>query len=387
MPENKYDVFISYAHVDADWVHRLAENLHQAGLDVFLDTWEIGPGDVVSHELDRGLEHARNGIVVVSPAALSRPWVQEEYAALLAKAVTRGGLLIPVLLADAELPPMLATRLWVDFRGADGPVYEARVRDLVKAVQGEKPGPPPRVEPRPMTGFRPSGPLRRRLRIDREAVVLEGATEPVREAVAGLSHAAEERLWKLEEALRRTSPEDPQRDDEAVAAAPEPVLERRQLEVGRALGEVFLTGKVAAALRATLQEADASGSSLELGLETDEELADLPWETLCLSADDEPLVLHPRVCLYRRAGGPGPVPVHAVPGPLRVLVAIGSPEAQNARGELLDMERELERILDAGELGPGDVVSHELDRGREHARHGGELGSPPALRRPWVQQE
>src|SRR5207253_3684538 len=38
-----------------------------------------------------------------------------------------------------------------------------------------------------------------------------------------------------------------------------------------------------------------------------------------------------------------------IPGPLRILVAIGSPEEQNARGELLDTERELSRILDAVE--------------------------------------
>ena len=43
----------------------------------------------------------------------------------------------------------------------------------------------------------------------------------------------------------------------------------------------------------------------------------------------------------------GCAPAVAIPGPLRIVVAIGSPEAQNARGELLDMEAELHRILDA----------------------------------------
>ena len=39
-----YDVFVSHAHADAPWAHALAENLHRAGLRVFLDAWEIGPG-------------------------------------------------------------------------------------------------------------------------------------------------------------------------------------------------------------------------------------------------------------------------------------------------------------------------------------------------------
>ena len=47
-----FDVFISYAHADADWVRVLAENLHQQGLQVFFDEWEIGPGDVLVHRLD-----------------------------------------------------------------------------------------------------------------------------------------------------------------------------------------------------------------------------------------------------------------------------------------------------------------------------------------------
>jgi hypothetical protein len=49
-----------------------------------------------------------------------------------------GRRLIPALYADAELPPFLATRLWVDFRraGTTGPHYEARLSQLVRALQG-----------------------------------------------------------------------------------------------------------------------------------------------------------------------------------------------------------------------------------------------------------
>jgi hypothetical protein len=44
--DETFDVFISYGHQDQAWVHTLAENLHRAGLQVFLDAWEITPGDV-----------------------------------------------------------------------------------------------------------------------------------------------------------------------------------------------------------------------------------------------------------------------------------------------------------------------------------------------------
>jgi hypothetical protein len=139
-----FDVFISYGHPDADWVHNLAGNLHRAALDVFLDEWEIAPGEVVVHQLERGLLSSRNGVLVISRASVSRPWVQEEYAVMVSRAVEGKQRLIPVLLGDVEVPPFAASRLWVDFRGADGPEYRRRVGQLVAALRGERPQRPPR---------------------------------------------------------------------------------------------------------------------------------------------------------------------------------------------------------------------------------------------------
>jgi hypothetical protein len=155
MPE-PYDVFISYARADAEQVRRLAENLHNAGLHVFLDEWEIGPGDVVVHHLDAAILNSRNGVLCVTPTALSRPWVQEEYAALLTRAVEKKLRLIPVLFVDTELPAFLATRAWIDLRTADGPEYEKKIRELIAALKGERPGPPPRRDPL-QTGHRLPG--------------------------------------------------------------------------------------------------------------------------------------------------------------------------------------------------------------------------------------
>lgn len=136
------DVFISYAHADGDWVKTLAENLHRAGLKVFYDQWDIGLGDVIVHKIDDGILNSRSGILVVSPTSLTRPYVQNEYAALMDRAIMRGQLLIPVLLKDAEMPPLLATRLYADFRNAEGPGYQTAFDKLVRALKGERPGPP-----------------------------------------------------------------------------------------------------------------------------------------------------------------------------------------------------------------------------------------------------
>ena len=141
MAATERDVFISYGHADADWVRTLAENLYQSGLELFFDEWDIAPGDVLVHKLDAGILASRSGILVVSPTALTRPYVQAEYAALMGRAIERGQRLIPVLLKDAEMPPLLASRIWVDFRNADGPDYLARVGELVRALRADEPAP------------------------------------------------------------------------------------------------------------------------------------------------------------------------------------------------------------------------------------------------------
>jgi TIR domain len=125
------DVFVSYGHADAEWVRTLAGNLYQSGVEVAFDEWEIGPGDVLIHKLDEMLLTSRDGILVVSPASLRSRYVQREYAALMQRSIERGRRLIPVLLQDAELPPLLSTEIWVDFRNVDGPDYLARVQALV----------------------------------------------------------------------------------------------------------------------------------------------------------------------------------------------------------------------------------------------------------------
>ncbi|HSG38310.1 MAG TPA: TIR domain-containing protein, partial [Thermoanaerobaculia bacterium] len=356
----RYDVFLSYARADAGQVRRLAENLHNAGLDVFFDEWEIGPGDVLVHRLDHGLLNSRNGVLCVTPTSLSRPWVLEEYAAMVTRAVDRKLRLIPVLLTDAELPPLLASRVWIDLRTADGPEYERRVRDLVAALKGERPGPPPRREgeilPRPGTAFRAEGPLRRRLRITPSAVVyLDQEGNPRAEhAPRGLSDRTKFSLWEMDRARHRSAAEDaPLLRDAVPGATLRESFHAMLLEIGDALTHEFLEGPAGEALRAEVEERQRLGFPLELGLEVDDSLADLPWETLRLPETGglmgPPLALHPNVRLYRTVTGLGATPALPIPGPLRILVVIGSPEEQNDRGELLDMERELSRILDAVE--------------------------------------
>ncbi|MGZ8634310.1 MAG: CHAT domain-containing protein, partial [Solirubrobacteraceae bacterium] len=130
------------------------------------------------------------------------------------------------------------------------------------------------------------------------------------------------------------------------------------VDVGRRLGADFLAGEVGVALAEAVGEAARLNEVLELGIQTpdgESGLRELPWETLVLPSPDgtvaaagaTALALHRNVALYRAVGGLGAVAAYKVRGPLRILVAIASPESQNEAGELLNYEAELARIVAA----------------------------------------
>jgi hypothetical protein len=150
MTAEHFDAFVSYGRGDADWVHTLAENLERLGLHVFLDDWELVPGDLLAVKLQEGLAAADAVVLVVSARPAGRGWVNEEYAAAIAKAAAGQRPLIPVIYGDVALPEFVASRLYIDFRNLDSPAaYEAKIRDLAAAIRGQPSG----VRPRPGGGI------------------------------------------------------------------------------------------------------------------------------------------------------------------------------------------------------------------------------------------
>ncbi len=202
MSGQHWDVFISYAHEDGEWVEALAENLRQLGLEVFKDDWKIDAGDGLVTEIQKAIDASKSGVLVVTPAALSRPWVLAEYDAMMTLAIEKGFRLIPVLLADADMPTLLAARVWIDFRDAYGPEYEKKVRDLAHLLKGEKRKRPPGtggIVPPRGDGLRPEGPIHRTLRIGKERVEFVGGWKTASHRPRGIGAEDENRLYELEQ--------------------------------------------------------------------------------------------------------------------------------------------------------------------------------------------
>jgi small GTP-binding protein len=74
----RYDVFISHSSKDNLVVRALAERLRDDGLRVWLDDWELKPGDNILHKIEEGLEHSRVLLLCMSANAFASDWATLE---------------------------------------------------------------------------------------------------------------------------------------------------------------------------------------------------------------------------------------------------------------------------------------------------------------------
>lgn len=142
-------VFLSHASEDkARFVMAFATALRMKGIDVWLDKWEMLPGDsLVDKIFEEGLKEAAAVIVVVSKYSIGKPWVREELNAATVKKITTGTKLIPVVIDECEVPECLKTTIWERIQNLDD--FEDPLHRIVASILGlsVKPalGTPPRA--------------------------------------------------------------------------------------------------------------------------------------------------------------------------------------------------------------------------------------------------
>jgi hypothetical protein len=97
-------VFLSHASEDKDrFVLSFSAALRERGLDVWLDKWEMLPGDsLVDRIFSEGLGGAAAIVVVLSNQSIEKRWVAEELNAAVVKRIQENTRLIPVVLDGLE---------------------------------------------------------------------------------------------------------------------------------------------------------------------------------------------------------------------------------------------------------------------------------------------
>jgi formylglycine-generating enzyme required for sulfatase activity len=133
-PRNPRQVFVSHAHEDADFAQRLARDLRDAGLSVWITPDSIQPGEDWTSAIERGLDECAIFVVVLTPRSVASKWVKKE---------TRYALehddfftIRPVLALPCdvhELSRFLTQTQYADFtRG-----YEAGLEDLCRSLNAQ----------------------------------------------------------------------------------------------------------------------------------------------------------------------------------------------------------------------------------------------------------
>jgi hypothetical protein len=130
-PERK--VFISYNHADKQLAQKIAGDLQEEGLSVWWDEWEIKVGDSIIQKISNGITTSAHLIVLLSPHSTCSAWVQREINSVLMKQLSeeKGITILPVLLADCEIPILLRDIRWADFRKS----YKSGLAELLKALK------------------------------------------------------------------------------------------------------------------------------------------------------------------------------------------------------------------------------------------------------------
>jgi NarL family two-component system response regulator LiaR len=106
-------IFISYARADgAEFAHKLHDDLVKLGVPVWLDAYQIPPGSDWDAEIDKGLDRAAIMVVLLTPGAVGSKQVKSEWN----RALKKGLDIIPLLILDCEIPRVLETLQYIDFR-------------------------------------------------------------------------------------------------------------------------------------------------------------------------------------------------------------------------------------------------------------------------------
>lgn len=94
--ESSFDVFLSYASPDDEFVESLARALQDQGLRVWYPRDQLKPGANITETIADGLARSRYGVVVLSPAFFRGSWPQKELGALTSRESQGEEVILPI---------------------------------------------------------------------------------------------------------------------------------------------------------------------------------------------------------------------------------------------------------------------------------------------------
>jgi len=118
-------IFLSHNAKDKPFVRRIAEDLKQYGLRVWVDEAEINVGDSLIKKVSEGIDTTDYLGVVISRNSVKSNWVQKELSLAMSKEIaSKKVVVLPLLLEHCELPEFLRDKLYADFTDESRYPYE-----------------------------------------------------------------------------------------------------------------------------------------------------------------------------------------------------------------------------------------------------------------------
>jgi hypothetical protein len=128
-------VFVSYASHDSWFVGQLNAELIEHGIRPWTFEWDIDPGDNFTAKISDAIDASAVIMVVLSRSSLQSLWVRQEWTTALTLSFSKNKSVIPILLEDCEIPALLATVSYADFRqGFNQKAFDGLYRSLRKRL-------------------------------------------------------------------------------------------------------------------------------------------------------------------------------------------------------------------------------------------------------------
>ncbi|WP_190294590.1 toll/interleukin-1 receptor domain-containing protein [Pseudomonas caricapapayae] len=132
-------VFLSHTSKDKPNVKHVGAYLESRGGSVWLDAWEMSPGDSLIKKISEGIDSSDKLVVFLSPDSLKSNWVEREInGGVIMEIAEEKGLgskfVIPVLLEACKVPFFLREKIYANFTDKS---FEDACEELMSGIKNE----------------------------------------------------------------------------------------------------------------------------------------------------------------------------------------------------------------------------------------------------------
>lgn len=127
-------VFLSHHSKDTAIIRQISTDLTAEGITVWLHEQRVRAIETVPEKIAQGLVESDFFLIGLSQPSVESPWTKNELnEALLDEVLKRGARILPIKLADCEIPELLVKKTSIDFTIS----YKAGLRELLNFLQAE----------------------------------------------------------------------------------------------------------------------------------------------------------------------------------------------------------------------------------------------------------